>query len=49
MQVKTIAFYHYTFPAGGTTDGVFIEEINFLRDIFVVSGIMNLNPGVYEI
>ena len=37
------------FPAGGTTDGIFIEEINFLRDIFVVSGIMNQNPGVYEI
>ena len=34
---------------GGTTDGIFIEEINFLRDIFVVSGIMNQNPGVYEI
>ena len=26
----------------------FIEEINFLRDIFVVSGIMNQNPGVSE-
>jgi len=26
-----------------------LEEINFLRDIFVVSGIMNQNPGVYEI
>ena len=25
------------------------QEINFLRDIFVVSGIMNQNPGVYEI